>query len=153
MELPRPASPTQPARPARTVPEFPGCRPITTRRAEIATRDGRLEFRDADTETALVLREPTGATHELPSQLLSALGHMIAAACGSPIVCLGTMDLELRGEDGARHRILPAGGGTRDRAVGRGPMRGLQSGGTPSFCGSGRYRGRWRRRRGRGPRG
>ena len=98
----------QPARKARPVPEFPGCRPITIRRDEIAAWDGRFEFWDADTETAWMVREPTSATHEFPSQLLSALGHMIAAARGSPIICLGTMDLELRGEDGERRRIMQA---------------------------------------------
>ena len=108
MELARIPSSTEPAQKARTDPEFPGCRPITIRREEIATWDGRFEFWDADTETAWVVREPTGATHEFPSQLLSALVHMIASARGSPIVCLGTMDLELRGEDGERRRIMQA---------------------------------------------
>ena len=55
-----------------------------------------------------MVREPTSATHEFPSHLLSALSHMIAAERGSPVTCFGSMDLELRGEDGERRRILQA---------------------------------------------
>ena len=108
MQVARSPSLTEPAPEARTEPEFPGCRPITIRRDEVDTWDGRFEFWDAATETAWMVREPTSATHEFPSQLLSALGHMIASARGSPITCLGTMDLELRGEDGERRRIMQA---------------------------------------------
>ena len=98
---------TEPAQRARTGPEFPGCRPITIRRGEVGTWDERFEFWDAATETAWVVRD-VSAAHEFPSQLLSALGHMIASARGSPIICLGSMDLELRGEDGERRRIMQA---------------------------------------------
>ena len=89
-------------------PEFPGCRPITIRRDEVDTWDGRFEFWDAATETAWVVREPTSATHEFPSHLLSALSHMIASERGSPVTCFGNMDLELRGEDGERRKIMQA---------------------------------------------
>ena len=34
---------------------FPGCRPVTIRRDEIETWEGRLEYWDADTETAWIL--------------------------------------------------------------------------------------------------
>jgi len=37
----------------RPVPEFPGCRPITIRRDEITTHEGRFEFWDADRRPAL----------------------------------------------------------------------------------------------------
>ena len=92
----------------REAPEFPGCRPITIRRDEVDTWDGRFEFWDSATETAWIVREPTSATHEFPSHLLSALSHMIAAERGSPVTCFGSMDLELRGEDGERRRIMQA---------------------------------------------
>ena len=108
MQLARSPSETESAQPARPDPEFPGCRPIRIRRDEVDTWDGRFEFWDSATETAWVVREPTSATHEFPSQLLSALGHMIASARGSSITCLGAMDLELRGEDGERRRIMQA---------------------------------------------
>ena len=72
--------------------EFPGCKPVHLPRGEIETYDGRLEFRDARTETALVC-EPTGPYHEQPSQTLAALVHGIAGVRGSPIKCYGAMDL------------------------------------------------------------
>ena len=92
----------------RGAPEFPGCRAITLRCDEVGTYEGRFEFWDAATETAWVVREPTSATHEEPSQNLSALSFAIASVRGSAIKCFGTMDLELRNEDGERHQILQA---------------------------------------------
>ena len=88
--------------------EFPGCRPMTITREDIATYDGRIEFWDADTETAWMVREPTGAAHEQPSQRLAGFGQLIAAVRGSPIECFGTMDLLLRNERGERWRIMQA---------------------------------------------
>ena len=87
---------------------FPGCRPVTIRRDEIDTWEGRLEYWNADTETAWMVREPTGAAHEQPSQRLSGLGQLIAAVRGSPIECFGTMDLLLRNERGEKWRIMQA---------------------------------------------
>ena len=92
----------------RPVPEFPGCGPITIRRDEIATHEGRFEFWDADTETAWKVRDPTGFAHEGPSQRLAGLAQLIAAGRGSPIECCGTMDLILRDARGERWRILQA---------------------------------------------
>ena len=89
-------------------PRFPGCRPVTITRDEIDTWEGRLEYWDADTETAWMVREPTGAAHEHPSQRLAGLGQLIAAVRGSPIECFGTMDLLLRNERGERWRIMQA---------------------------------------------
>ena len=88
--------------------EFPGCRPVTITREEIETWEGRIEFWDADTETAWMVREPTGAAHEHPSQRLAGLGQVIASVRGSPIECFGTMDLLLRNERGERWRIMQA---------------------------------------------
>ena len=96
-----------PASPPRG-PEFPGCRTITLKCDEIATYEGRFEFWDAATETAWVVSESTSATHEYPSHRLSALCEVIASVRGSPITCLGAMDLERLGDDGARFRILQA---------------------------------------------
>ena len=87
---------------------FPGCRPVTIGRDEIETWEGRLEYWDADTETAWMVREPTGAAHEHPSQRLAGLGQLIAAVRGSPIECFGTMDLLLRNERGERWKIMQA---------------------------------------------
>ena len=93
---------------ARPVPEFPGCRPIPIRRDQIARYEGRFEFWDAATETAWVVRDPTGFAHEGPSQRLAGLAQLIAAARGAPIECCGAMDLTLRDERGERRRILQA---------------------------------------------
>ena len=98
----------RPARPARPVPEFPGCHTITIRRAEVATYEGRFELWDADTETARVMRDPTGFAHEGPSQRLAGLGQLIAAARGAPIEFGGAMDLLMRNARGERWRILQA---------------------------------------------
>ena len=89
-------------------PEFPGCRATTISREDIETWEGRIEFWDADTETAWMVREPTGAAHEQPSQRLAGLGQLIAAVRGSPIECFGTMDLLLRNDRGERWRIMQA---------------------------------------------
>ena len=55
-----------------------------------------------------MVREPTGAAHEQPSQRLAGLGQLIAAVRGSPIECFGTMDLLLRNERGEKRRIMQA---------------------------------------------
>lgn len=108
MQIEKSPSLAERPRQARPVPEFPGCRPITIRRDEIATHEGRFEFWDADTETAWVMRDPTGFAHEGPSQRLAGLAQLIAAGRGAPIECCGTMDLILRDARGERWRILQA---------------------------------------------
>ena len=108
MQIEKSPSLTERARQARPVPEFPGCRPITIRRDEIATYEGRFEFWNADTETAWVMRDPTGFAHEGPSQRLAGVAQLIAAVRGSPIECCGTMDLILRNERGEQWRIMQA---------------------------------------------
>ena len=107
---PHPAGGVQAAqRPApRPAPEFPGCRAVTITREAIATYEGRYEFWDAETETAWMVREPTGAAHEQPSQRLARLGGMIADARGAPIECFGSTDLERRDAQGRRQRIMQA---------------------------------------------
>lgn len=88
--------------------EFPGCRPVRISRDEIADYDGRLEYWDADTETAWVVRAPTSPWHELPGQRLARLTERIAAARGAAIETLGSADLLLRNQAGERRRILQA---------------------------------------------
>ncbi len=98
-------SPRQPASPA---PEFPGCRPVTITREDIAAWEGRFEYWDGDTETAWVVSEPTSATHEQPGARLAGLSHVIAGVRGAPIECYGTMDLLLRDKRGEKRRIMQA---------------------------------------------
>ena len=52
--------------PGPSGPEFPGCKPLHLPYDEVETYDGRLEFRDARTETAWVC-EQTSPCHEQPS--------------------------------------------------------------------------------------
>ena len=99
--------PSTTRRPSSAPWQFPGCRPIHLSRHDIADYEGRLEFWDAELETAWVM-EPTSPYHESPSQILAALVDRIAAVRGSPIRCFGAMDLLLRDETGARRRILQA---------------------------------------------
>ena len=90
-----------------SVPDLPGCRPISLPRRDLDTWDGRFEYWDGDTETAWVC-EPTGLGHEQPSMRLAGLCSLIAAARGAPIECIGSTDLELRDEHGERRKILQA---------------------------------------------
>ncbi len=90
------------------VHEFPGCRGVYIPKEEIADFDGRFEYWDAHTETALMVCEPTSPYHEQSSVRLARLADRIAATWGSGIEVLGASDLLLRAADGNRHRILQA---------------------------------------------
>ena len=92
--LARPAGSTVASTPARTdypesTLEFPGCRPVRITRDAIEDHEGRIEYWDAETETAWVMREPTTVWHEGPGQQLGALLTRIAAVRGAPILTLG----------------------------------------------------------------
>ena len=111
--LAKPAGSTVASIPARTdypesTLEFPGCRPVRITRDAIEDHEGRIEYWDAETETAWVMREPVTVWHEGPGQQLSALLTRIAAVRGAPILTLGTADLLLRNARGERHRIMQA---------------------------------------------
>ena len=100
--LPRPAERRQPESLA-----FPGCRPVRIPREAIADYEGRIEYWDAATETAMVC-EPVSTYHERPGQRLAGLLTLIAQTRGSPIETFGAADLLLRDEHGAYFRILEA---------------------------------------------
>ena len=87
--------------------EFPGCHPKRIPRSEIASYEGRIEYWDRDTETAMVC-EPTTTYHERPAQALAQLAALIGAVRGSPIETFGTCDLLLRDGEGERWQILQA---------------------------------------------
>ena len=89
-------------------PDLPGCRPIPLRRRDLDTWDGRFEYWDGATETAWVVRDPTGLAHEQPAGRLVGLCTQIAQARGADIECYGTTDLELRDQRGRREKILQA---------------------------------------------
>ena len=105
------------AAPALAGLEFPGCRPRPLKRSEVATYEKRLEFWDAQTETAWVC-EPTTPCHERPSQALAALAERIAQVRGSPVTCYGSMDLLLPDAAGEPRRIMQA-----DQSVYLHPLR------------------------------
>ena len=75
---------------------------------ELEDYDGRIEFWDCATETALEIREPVSPYHERPSQRLAVLAERIAQVRGSPVQCFGTMDLALNRPDGRPGRIMQA---------------------------------------------
>lgn len=87
--------------------EFPGCHAKRIPHSEIASYEGRIEYWNRDTETAMVC-EPTTTYHERPAQALAQLAALIGAVRGSPIETFGTCDLLLRDGDGERWRILQA---------------------------------------------
>ena len=80
------------AAPARSAPEFPGCKPVHLPREELAGSDRRLEYWDGVTQTAWIC-EPTTPYHERPSRSLIALVERIAQVRGAPIHGYGSMDL------------------------------------------------------------
>ena len=110
MALPHLKTPAEPADPgaAAMPPEFPGCRAVHITREAIADFEDRIEYWDADTETAWKVCEPTTVYHEGPGQRLAQLAALIAAGRGSPIATLGTADLLVRNARGERQRIMQA---------------------------------------------
>ena len=87
--------------------EFPGCRPVRITSDEIADREDRFEYWDADTEVAMVC-EPVGYYHERPAHRLGRLADRIAAVRGAPIEAVGHTDLLVRNARGGRQRIMQA---------------------------------------------
>ncbi len=87
--------------------DFPGCRAIRIRLEDIEDYDGRLEYWEARTETAMVVCETT-VYHERPSQRLARLAERIAASRGSPIETFGTADLVRFKGDGKRKVLMQA---------------------------------------------
>ena len=95
------------ARRQYAVADFPGCRAVRISRDEIDSWEGRLEFWDARTEIAMVA-EPVTTYHEYPSQRLIRLTEIIAHSRGSSIITVGTADLLLRTDTGAKAQIMQA---------------------------------------------
>ena len=87
--------------------DFPGCEAVHISPEEIEEYDGRVEYWEARTGTAMVLRETT-THHEEPSQRLAALAALIAAARGSAIETYGTSAL-VRFDARFKPRVLMQG--------------------------------------------
>ena len=88
--------------------DFPGCRAERISREEIGDYDGRVEYWEARTETAVIVCEPTTRFHEHPSQRLAGLSERIAATRGSPIETFGTTDLVRYDPPGERKVLMQA---------------------------------------------
>ncbi len=88
--------------------EVSGCGTIRIPREELGNYEGRLEYWEARSEMALVVREPTTAYHERPSQRLAGLARLIAASRGAPIETFGTTDLVRLKADGTRNKLMQA---------------------------------------------
>jgi hypothetical protein len=84
--------------------DFPGCRPVHIAPEEIEDHDGRVEYWQARTATAMVC-EPVTTFHEQPGQRLAGLARLIAASRGSSIETFGTSDL-VRYDERRRPRVL-----------------------------------------------
>lgn len=85
--------------------DFPGCRPVHIAPEEIDEYEGRLEYWERRTATAMVVCEPTTTYHERPGHRLAGLAALIAASRGSPIAAFGTSDL-VRFDPAGRPRVL-----------------------------------------------
>ena len=100
--------PSRAAIPVEAPPEFPGCRPVRLTRDGVEDFEGRLEYWEADSETAWIISEPTTAAHERPTRRLGRLAELIAAVRGSPIESYGSMDLVLLDEHRKWRRLMQA---------------------------------------------
>ena len=94
--------------PVEASPELPGCRPIRLTRDGIEYYEGRVEYWEADSETAWIVAAPTAVAHEGPTRRLGRLAELIAAVRGSPIESYGSMDLVLLDERGEWRRLMQA---------------------------------------------
>lgn len=72
--------------------DFPGCRAVRIAPEDIEDYEGRLEYWEARTSTAMVVRETT-VFHERPGSRLVGLVERLAASRGSSIAAFGTADL------------------------------------------------------------
>lgn len=110
----------EPAHPTRTAPrselraaehwplnaaDFPGCRAIRIAPEDIEDHEGRVEYWEARTATAMVVCEPTTTYHERPGHRLAGLAERLAASRGAPIASFGTADL-VRFDGHGKPRVL-----------------------------------------------
>ena len=85
--------------------DFPGCRAVRIASEDIEDHEGRLEYWEARTATAMVVCEPTTVYHERPGHRLAGLAERIAVSRGSPIAAFGTADL-VRFDTRGKPRVL-----------------------------------------------
>lgn len=110
MAEPLPGAPQPPREPRRPLDQrdFPGCRALRLPVEELDGYDGRIEYWEARSSTAMVLAEPPTAYHEIPSRGLGGLIREIAMVRGSEILALGSTDLVQFDEDGVPEVLMQA---------------------------------------------
>lgn len=97
----RPREPRRPLDPR----DFPGCRAVHLPVEELDDHEGRIEYWEARSGTAMILAEPATLYHDVPSAGVTGLVEMISQARGSRILALGSADLVQFGEHG-RYQVL-----------------------------------------------
>ncbi len=102
-----PRRPREPRRPL-DLADFPGCRAVHLSDEELDDYEGRIEYWEARSSTAVVIAEGTTAYHEIPSRGLAGLIREIALARGSEILALGSTSLVQFDEDGVREVLVQA---------------------------------------------
>ena len=88
--------------------DFPGCTAVELPADEVDDYEGRIEYWEASTSTAMVIAEGATAYHELPSRRLGELVREIAMARGSEILALGSTSLVRYDDDGVREFLMQA---------------------------------------------
>ena len=85
--------------------EFPGCDPVPMTWDDVVAYDGRIEYWDAASSTAQVLRA-AGPVHESPPNVLSEILTRISLELGSRIRCYGAVYLMERDRAGQPRRVM-----------------------------------------------
>ena len=85
---------------------FPGCVERHMTFDEAVDYEGRLEFWDAEAETAWICEDGNTTTHESPGAGLPMLLAWIAGGRGLPIRCLGSTSILLNDPGGRRLRMM-----------------------------------------------
>lgn len=87
--------------------DFPGCDPVPMTWDDVVSYDGRIEYWDADSSTAWVLRD-AGPVHEGPPSVLGEILTRISLERGSRIRRYGAVYLMERDSDGRPRRVMVA---------------------------------------------
>ena len=87
--------------------EFPGCDPVPMTWDDVWAYDGRIEYWDAESSTAWVLRD-AGSVHEVPPAVLGELLTRISQERGSRVRCFGAVYLMERDGAGRPRRVMCA---------------------------------------------
>ncbi|MDE2977002.1 MAG: hypothetical protein OXU63_05720, partial [Acidobacteriota bacterium] len=87
----RPSRPREPPRELDPA-DFPGCEAVEMSVAELRDHEGRVEYWEARTGTAMIVTEVT-AYHEIPANRITGLVEVISQARGSETLALGSVAL------------------------------------------------------------